>query len=904
MNYNYKGNQGDFYMENPDLFSYLYFPLANESGVMSCVSPDLGGDSKMDQNSFFMPPVSCENLHNDKSSRNIWCKVDGTKLWSLTGRSSWQQAQLFSKNKEPVTVEAGFMHHKLTRISPQLGIKGEISSVVPASGEKVELMKIQIENISEEYKNIQVVTAIPLYGRSADNIRDHRHVTSLLHRIKTISSGVVVTPAMTFDERGHKRNYRAYGVFGGNESQHPMGYYPVLEDFIGEGGNLENPKALYENPLIPQGEGFHIGGYEALGGLCFQESRIGPKEKITYLVALGYGDTEEELVQSCEKFLNEQAFDRCWKQTKEYWNEKVNVRLNTGNPVFDLWMRWVSFQPMLRRIYGCSFLPHHDYGKGGRGWRDLWQDCLALLMMNPSGVRQMLVDNFGGVRMDGTNATIIGSGQGEFIADRNNITRVWMDHGVWPFLTTELYIHQTGDLFILLENNGYFKDMQACRGEEKDLKWKAENGQRLRDRQGQIYSGTVLEHLLVQNLTSFYDVGEHNHIRIRGADWNDALDLASQRGESVAFTCMYGYNLKGLADFLKELGAQGIKEFQVAEEVRSLFSKDPAVYDDISKKQEILASYCKSCSHDVSGKKTIIKGEDLQVDLRAKASWIFDHIRKTEWIASGEGDGWYNGYYDNSGKPVEGERSTGVRMMLTSQVFSIMSGVATDRQVGEIIKASNTHLYREEIGGYRLNTDFHEVKMDLGRMFGFAYGHKENGAVFSHMATMFGNALYRRNASREGYQALMSLFNHCSDFEKSRIYPGIPEYVDARGRGVYHYLTGAASWYLVTVVTQMFGVRGHYGNLFFNPQLLKEQFDRQHQASVSLEFAGKNLTIIYNNPRNLDPDAYKIAGISINGIPCQCRKEDWGIEREVLLKLPGQEFHTITVDLDLESPVL
>lgn len=899
MKYEFKGNQGDFYVENPDLTSYLYFPLANESGVMSCVSPDLGGDSKMDQNSFFMPPVSCESLHNDKSSRNVWCRIDGTELWSLTGRSSWQQAQLFSENKEPVAVEAGFMHHKVTRSSKQLGIKGVIKSLVPATGEKVELMKIQIENISEEYKCLQVVTAIPLYARSADNIRDHRHVTSLLQRIKTKSSGVIVTPTMTFDERGHKRNHRSYGVFGGNESQRPVGYYPVLEDFTGEGGNLENPKALYEIPLKPQGMDYETGGYEALGGLCFQECRIGPKEKITYFVAMGYGNSEEELIHSCEQFLNERAFDSSWEQTKEYWNQKVNVRFRTGNSVFDRWMRWVSFQPMLRRIYGCSFLPHHDYGKGGRGWRDLWQDCLALLMMDSSGVRQMLIDNFGGVRMDGTNATIIGSGQGEFIADRNNITRVWMDHGVWPFLTTELYIHQTGDLGILLENNSYFKDMQICREEDKDLKWTTEDGERQRADKDQIYSGTILEHLLVQNLTSFYDVGEHNHIRIRGADWNDALDLASQRGESVAFTCMYGYNLKGLADFLEEMKVQGVEEFEVAEEVRQLMAGDRTVYDDIRKKQEVLARYCRDCSHSISGKKEIIKGEELQADLRAKASWIYDHIRETEWVTSREGFGWYNGYYDNSGNKVEGETGAGVRMMLTSQVFSLMSGVATDRQVKEIVKASDAHLYRKEIGGYRLNTDFHEVKMDLGRMFGFAYGHKENGAVFSHMSTMFGNALYRRNASKEGYHALMSLFDHCCDSEKSRIYPGIPEYVDAGGRGMYHYLTGAASWYLVTVVTEMFGIRGHYGSLVFKPQLLKEQFDNQHEASVSLIFAGKNLKVIYRNPRNLDPDAYGITGISLNGVPCRIGG-DWSIKREELLNLPDQELHIITVDLNLE----
>lgn len=44
MKINYVGNQGDFTMENPEMLSYLYFPIANESGVMSSVAPDLAGD--------------------------------------------------------------------------------------------------------------------------------------------------------------------------------------------------------------------------------------------------------------------------------------------------------------------------------------------------------------------------------------------------------------------------------------------------------------------------------------------------------------------------------------------------------------------------------------------------------------------------------------------------------------------------------------------------------------------------------------------------------------------------------------------------------------------------------------------------------------------------------------------
>lgn len=153
--------------------------------------------------------------------------------------------------------------------------------------------------------------------------------------------------------------------------------------------------------------------------------------------------------------------------------------------------------------------------------------------MNPDGVRKMIVDNICGVRLDGTNATIIGSRQGEFLADRNHIVRVWMDHGVWPYLTIDLYIRQTGDIKVLLEECTYFKDMQVCRGDGRDAAWREEQGEWQRSKDGKIYKGSILEHLLLEHLTAFYDVGEHNHIRIRGADWNDALDMAAESSEKT-----------------------------------------------------------------------------------------------------------------------------------------------------------------------------------------------------------------------------------------------------------------------------------------------------------------------------------------------------------------------------------
>ena len=68
-----------------------------------------------------------------------------------------------------------------------------------------------------------------------------------------------------------------------------------------------------------------------------------------------------------------------YERMKTYWEQKVNVSYHTKDRQFDRYMQWVSFQPILRRIYGCSFCRTMITERGGRGWRDLWQDCLALL---------------------------------------------------------------------------------------------------------------------------------------------------------------------------------------------------------------------------------------------------------------------------------------------------------------------------------------------------------------------------------------------------------------------------------------------------------------------------------------------------------------------------------------------
>ncbi len=877
--WNFTGEKGEFKLNHPDKYNYLYFPLANEAGMMSAITPRLHGDIKTGQNTFAMRPVSLEDLHNTKSARNFWVYTDKNNIWSATGNSALQFSQKFSEEEsEKAKIEAGFLWHKVTRDNLDLGLKSEIVNFVPANAATVELMEVKITNTGNKPITFTPTAAVPIYGRSADNLRDHRHVTSLLNRIETTDHGVILKPTLSFDERGHKVNDVSYGVMGGTATgEKPEGFFPVVEDFIGRGGNLEWPETIIKNSNDYLEAGESIAGYEAIGALRFADITLHPGEKSSYYLAIVIDEEGENITEIASKYCNQEAFNEYLEENKDFWQQKLDtVQIETGDSEYDNWMKWVTLQPVLRRIFGCSFLPSHDYGRGGRGWRDLWQDCLALLFMEPEPVRELLYNNFAGVRIDGTNATIIGTESGAFKADRNNIRRVWMDHGAWPFLTTKLYIDQSGDLEFLLRDQSYFS-----------------SGNNLLDKKGNIYRGNIIEHFLVQHLTHFFEVGENNNFLLKNGDWNDGLDMATDKGESVAFTALYGGNLLELASILKSLQEkEAVDNIELAEELLILLdtiNSEPN-YNSYDYKHKILNQYRQSCQDGISGQKNNVAINDLVDDLETKGNWIIEHLNQNEWLENKRGYNWYNGYYDNDGQKLEGDHPEGTRMTLTGQVFPIMAGMPADEQIEKIIKAVDYYLKDESVGGYRLNTDFNELKTNLGRLFGFAYGHKENGAMFSHMAVMYSNALYKQGYAQAAFEVIDSIYQHCRDFATSRIYPGIPEYINQRGRGMYHYLTGSASWLLLTVITEVFGVRGQLGDLVLDPKLNPSQFDKAGRAKIGTIFADKFLEINYLNKNNLAPEKYEIKNIKLNEEPVAYKLQDGYavIAREVIDKLDNK----------------
>jgi cellobiose phosphorylase len=291
--------------------------------------------------------------------------------------------------------------------------------------------------------------------------------------------------------------------------------------------------------------------------------------------------------------------------------------------------------------------------------------------------------------------------------------------------------------------------------------------------------------------------------------------------------------------------------------------------------------------------------KQLAADLTEKANWLTEHIRKDEWVKNSEGYGWFNGYYDNDSIRVEGDHSNGVWMTLTGQVFAMMGSVATDEQSLQQIRSANQYLYAPELRGYRLNTDFGEVKLNMGRCFGYAFGHKENGAMFSHMAVMYAYALYERGFVQDGFRVLDGIYRQSVDFPTSRMYPGIPEYFNNQGRGMYPYLTGSASWYLLTLVTRVFGIFGILGDLALMPKLLLAQFDDEGIAGVTTLFAGRIIEVIYKNPMRLDYGDYTIGEITLNGKPVVSESISGRviIPRATIIALDGINTHRLMINL-------
>ncbi|MCF7932849.1 MAG: hypothetical protein K9K93_06750 [Acholeplasmataceae bacterium] len=797
------------------------FPMFNPRGLKSAITPFFAGDLKTDHDHYALSPASVVDVFNPTFSRNVFFEYNGKRL-ALNGQTESQSA-------DDLTYETGLLYQRVTRTGPETII--DTTSYVPLD-DMVEVHKIVVTNTTKAPLLMRITTAIPLFGRSADNLRDHRHVTSLLNVIEVVDSGIMLSPTLTFDERGHQVNKTVYSVFAQSPELTLDRYIPVTDDFMA-GGSLSYPRGL-DSSRRP---GDVICGYEAIGALGFKSYSIEPGQTITLFLSIGIHQSQAKACASGMRYLNHLTFDQGLEDVHAHYMTHVQkLSFHLKDEETSRQLSWVAMQPLLRRDFGNSYMPHHDYGRGGRGWRDLWQDLLALIMMNDQSVSNLIINNLAGVRIDGSNATIIGDQPGQFLADRNKIPRVWSDHGAWPLLTIKMYLDETGETDILFKKQTYFKDNMTHYVKKNDPS--REEGVE-KDAEGRIYQGTVLEHLLLENLVGYHNVGAHGFLRLEDADWNDGLDMAPKYGESIAFSHMYAGNLLILSDIVATLETDHLCLFEALE---SLLLDHPDLHAFFDKVK------------DFDGKTIKIEPIYLKNCLKDLAQSRIDFLRNQAFAENR-----FLSYYTEARALLDRPHDVN----LTGQAIALLSKTPTEAQANVLKETTRKALFDKHGGGYRLNTPYKDGMNDIGRAFGFAYGHKENGAVFSHMAVMYAYGLYQYDLIDEGREAYRAILDKAQD-PSSKLWLGIPEYFNDQGIGMYPYLTGSASWMLKLLREQVFGIRLSFGSVHFEPKLSKEDFING-KASIKTMLFGHLRTVSYHNPKGLDHKAYRVVDVKMGG---------------------------------------
>lgn len=801
-----------------------YFPLFNNVGLMSAITPRLSGDIKINYHHYITEPITEKDLNSSVFTRNVIFYVDQVP-YSLNGLSYHQQS-------DKMDLEVGLLYQKVTRYNKKNVI--EVTSFNP-NDTWMELHQVTYKNITGKDQSVRILTATPIYGRSADNLRDHRHVTSLLNRTFVKNKMILLKPTLSFDERGHKETAMNYAFMSDSSDLTVKAYYPILDTFVGTG------TMLYPKPSKAYKELDSEDGYETIGAIEYDTVTVKKDETLTFYFALAASDDLKK-IESYQSYLNPKDFNRLLEESIRYWEKEVGkLSFEIDSPETSNLLKFVALQPILRRFFGNSYMPHHDYGRGGKGWRDLWQDLLSLIMYQDDTVKETLLNNFEGIRIDGSNATIIGEKPGEFKADRNNIVRVWSDHAAWPLLTTLLYINETGDINFLLEKKPYFDD-QFTHYTKKTKRHIGQNN-RLYN-QSTVYEGSVLEHLLLENVVGALNTGAKGFVRLEDADWNDGLDMAHDLGETLAFTHFYASNLKRLHDLLALIDANDIILFEsLGRLILSMNQKDVSLrqyFDEVAVFDQVQLPF---------DKKAIMSA------LNKKHQSMVKHLRQYGKHHSGA----LQSYIDNDGAFLDNDS-----LSLTGQAMALLSQTVSMSEAKKIARVTKSYLFDKKIGGYKLNSDYKTIKLNMGRAYGFAYGHKENGAVFSHMAIMHGYGLYQYDLINYGRETLFSIINQALN-EKSHVLAGIPEYFTPNGIGKYAYLTGSASWLLKTLRQQVFGITMNIGVLTLNPKLAKQDFI-SGKASIKTYLFGHQRQITYYNPKGLNYGDYCIREIKVNGV--------------------------------------
>jgi cellobiose phosphorylase len=806
------------------------------------------------------------------NGRFLWLRLEGGTPWLANSpdRSS-------SPSACEMSFAMGLGYTRFKNVNRKAGLSVEATVFVPLN-DMVELWVVEITNISNRAKTFDFIPAVPIFGGSRAYTEYHRDVVRLYNKSR-VTDHIEILPGLEWVEGKTEPSdicyYMSAETGTGRKGNR---FYSDRETFLGPEYSWLRPEAILENKP-PR---FQCLGKEAVGAIEFKKIHINPKETQRFVIINGIAHGSAETESKIRQYNYDNAMIAL-ERLKNFWLERTNrVTIQTGNKDFNLlWNNWWCYQLSMRYWFGNTGHPQFDYGSDFAGWRDFWQDMMAATVIDPRGLEKRTMHTLEGIRLDGTNATRFFARTKEFGSDE--INGLWCDHPYWTAQTVMILADFLGDAdFLFRDGVSYFKDGYRDRGERKDIAWPDGQIEPQKSKNGDTYTGTVLEHLLVQLLTMFYDVGKNNLLRQKRADWNDAVDQV--KGENVTFSMGLAQDCNELAAFLEKTGAKtGTTEIEVFEELSGLIEDRRNGKKEnlpVEVKHARLSRFLDAVNGEISGKKVAIPLSRVVSDLRNKAAVTIDSVNAIAW--NGE---YYGGYFHGDGRPVDAIFKRGAtrmphptsgdfEMMLMPQTWSLLSGAADKLGVADkVLKSVFALLADKVVGGLKLNyPPYGKFDKSIGRITGFAAGTKENNAIFCHANLFMVWSLLRRRRAEEAYKIFAGINPLTHPQEILRTGPWIPEYYISSdnpnwgGRGEYPMLTASGGWTRYVFQNFFFGVRGELDGLRINPCL--PAVPEFREAALTIQFRGALYVISFRNPKmkksavavQITVDGEKIAG--------------------------------------------
>ncbi len=283
------------------------------------------------------------------------------------------------------------------------------------------------------------------------------------------------------------------------------------QEFFGFGG-YKNPQGLSKNKLSCS-----IGtGFDPCVAMQ-TEVDLKSEQEVVIILLLGASKDLKSISGIIKKYKNVQNVNESLLEIKKFWEKRLGtIKVNTPDNSMNIMLNgWLLYQIISCRLWARTGF----YQSGGAyGFRDQLQDCLAVLNIWPSVVKDQILLHAKHQFIQGDVLHWWHEPQGKGTRTRISDDLLWL-----PYVLIE-YVEKTGDYKILIKEIEFVDDEELKANEdERYIKPK------ITDKKASLYDHCILA---IERALKF---GSHGIPLIGSGDWNDGMNAIGTegKGESI-----------------------------------------------------------------------------------------------------------------------------------------------------------------------------------------------------------------------------------------------------------------------------------------------------------------------------------------------------------------------------------